>query len=104
MGCGTEVSVSSAGFCNDCWDDIDTLDTPDGTKLNHGYIFRSSQINKPRPYDDADYYTAHYVAGSKWSIVYKGKIERTITTVDLNGLADKLHELNNTIKSRMVHN
>jgi len=113
MGCGIEVNVSSGGFCDKCWqgidDNLDWGETPENnTKLNHGYIFRiydsgTSQIDKPRPYDDADYYTAKTISG-RWCILFKGKIERIIDTIDINNIAEELYALNKPIKARMVHN
>ena len=82
-------------------------------KLDDGYLMRKYSdgkmgINKPRPYDDAEYYYALYDSDNgQWMICKSGKVYKRIDEGDLDDLNDIVEELimvNSGIKPKMVHN
>lgn len=81
-------------------------------KLRHGYIAKKTNgkisIDKPRPYDDAEYHWALWDDAKKcWKIVYNGKVIDIMYEDDLDGIdevADMLEMVNSVIKPKMVHN
>lgn len=77
----------------------------------HGYIGRKTNgklsINKPRPYDDAEYYWALYDYDKLgWKIVYKGKVKNILLDEDyeIDDVVDMLEMLNSSVEPKMVHN
>lgn len=80
-------------------------------ELMHGYIARKQNgkisINKPRPYDDAEYYWALYDDVKQgWKIVFKGKVKNILLDEDneIEDVVDLLEMLNSSIKPVIVHN
>lgn len=61
------------------------------------------KMDKPRPYDDADYYTAISFDRNIWYLCYKGqKIGVEIVGIDNTNVL--LINFNKNINSRMIHN
>lgn len=80
-------------------------------ELNYGYHCAqysngARQIDKARPYDDADYFYALFDKGS-WNICKNGRVLKSISEMDiddLNDIVDELEMLNSTISPRMMYN
>ena len=95
-------------------DTIYNAEIKDGYRqeLRHGYFARKVngrlEINKLRPYDDADYHWALWDdAKNSWKIVFKGKTVDMMYEDDIDDIdevADMLQMLNSGIGPRMVHN
>lgn len=81
-------------------------------ELRHGYIARKVNgklsINKPRPYDDAEYHWALWDdAKNGWKIMFKGKVIDIMYEDDLDDIdevADMLEMVNSGIEPIIVHN
>lgn len=86
----------------------------DGYRENiaYGYVAKKTNgqlsINKPRPYDDADYYWALYDENKEgWKIIFKGKtvdIMLDSDIEDIDEVAEMLAMVNGPIQPRMMHN
>lgn len=110
--------VIRASISEDNWDKIkdatSNAEIKDGYReeLRHGYIASKTNgklsINKPRPYDDAEYHWALWDdAKNGWKIVFKGKVIDIMYEDDLDDIdevADMLEMVNSGIEPRIVHN
>ena len=72
-----------------------------------GYYLRYSDnngyhVDKPRPYDDSDYYWATSEDGVHWRIIIGGKVHEKFKG-EFPDLVERLEELNVTIQPRMLH-
>lgn len=86
----------------------------DGYRENIGYGYVAKKINgklsinKPRPYDDAEYYWALYDDNKRgWKIIFKGKpvhIMLDSDIEDIDEVAEMLEMVNGPIQPRMMHN
>lgn len=110
--------VIRASISEDNWDKIKDATSNAEIKdeyreeLRHGYIAKKTRgqlsINKPRPYDDAEYHWALWDDAKKgWKIVFKGKVIDIMYEDDLDDIdevADMLEMVNSGIEPRIVHN
>lgn len=81
--------------------------------LAHGYFLNeytsgAISITRPRPYDDADYYWAHWDEPRKsWAICKSSMVVKYISEDDIDGpddIAEELEMVNAGIEPKMMHN
>ena len=72
--------------------------------LKFGYRLSGKTINKPRPYDEANYYYAIEKSDGIWDIRRDGKLVDTIEVESNDEVAEHLNMVNSAIKPRMCHN
>ena len=61
-------------------------------------------IFKPRPYDDADYFTAYTEDLKSWSVVKAGSLHNTFEDMTFEEVVRYLETQNAEIEPNMVHN
>lgn len=110
-----KVYTARGSKCSSCDNIQASLTRIDNFEIqNTGYYYSEysngkMKIDRPRPYDDAPYYSANSTDGFNWNIVdSRGKVQSNILGDDeeevLEAVAAELDRLNKKIEPQMIHN